>query len=163
MKAILRRTRISPQKMNLIASLVRGKDVNDALSYLQYVPKKGASLLYKALHSAASNAENNFNQKKDKLFIKTILVTKGPSFRRFIPISRGRVHPIEKKTSHVTIELEIRDGAAKKEAPKKETAKKAAPKKETTAKKAAPKKKTATKTKKKTETKAEKKSDTKKS
>lgn len=115
MKAILRRIRISPKKANLIAGMVRGKKANEALSLLKFMPKKGAKILYKVVHSAASNAKNNFKQSIDDLVITKILVTKGPTYKRSMPISRGRVHPILKRTSHITVEVAP---AEEKEAPK---------------------------------------------
>lgn len=134
MKAILRGTRISPKKANLIAGMVRGKKVTEALPYLQYVPKKGASIIYQIVKSATANAENNFGQKKEKLYIKTILVTKGPTYKRSTPISRGRVHPLRKRTSHITIELDLQE-VQKKVTAKKDTKVVAAEKKEATPKK----------------------------
>ncbi|MBT3834949.1 50S ribosomal protein L22 [Candidatus Peribacteria bacterium] len=95
------------KKANLIASMIRGMKVEEALHVLERLPKKGAQRLYKLLASAASNAENNEKQNKNDLFIKTLIVNKGPSFRRFIPIARGRARRIEKATSHMSVELGI--------------------------------------------------------
>lgn len=108
MKAILRQIRISPKKANLVAGMVRGKSVNEALSMLKFIPKKGAKILYKVVHSAASNAENNMGQNLDDLEIKTILVTKGTTYKRHNPISRGRAQPILKRTSHITVEVGVK-------------------------------------------------------
>lgn len=105
MKAILRRIRISPKKANLVAGTVRNRKVNEALDLLQYMPKKAAKILYKVVHSAASNAKNNFDQNMDELVITKILVTKGPTYKRSVPISRGRAQPIRKRTSHITVEV----------------------------------------------------------
>lgn len=105
MKAVLRTIRISPKKANLVAGTVRGKRVNEALALLKFMPKKGADILYKVVHSAASNAKNNFNQSMDELHVTKILVTKGPTYKRSLPISRGRAHPIRKRTSHITVEV----------------------------------------------------------
>jgi len=105
MKAILKRARISPKKANLIAGLVRNKKVQEALDFLKFLPKKGAKILFKVIHSAKNNAENNFNQDTNKLIISKILVTKGTTYKRSIPASRGRVDPILKRTSHFTVEL----------------------------------------------------------
>lgn len=105
MKAVLRRTRISPKKANLVAGTIRGKSVQDALDILKFMPKKGAKLVYKVLHSAASNAKNNFKQPFDELVVTKVLVTKGPTYKRSVPISRGRTHPIRKRTSHITVEV----------------------------------------------------------
>lgn len=117
MKAILRRIRISPKKANLIAGMVRGKKVPEALNILKFTPKKGAKILYKVVHSAASNAKTNFKQSIDELVITKILVTKGPTYKRSVPISRGRAHPIRKRTSHITVEV---NAAEKTEAKDKE-------------------------------------------
>ena len=105
MKAILRQIRISPKKANLVAGMVRGKGVEEALVMLKFMPKKGAKILYKVIHSATSNAENNMGQDRKELEIKKILVTKGPTYKRHNPISRGRAQPILKRTSHITVEV----------------------------------------------------------
>jgi large subunit ribosomal protein L22 len=148
MKAHLRQIRISPKKANLVAGMVRGKKVSDALALLKFMPKKGADIIYKIVHSAASNAKNNFKQSIDDLYITQILVTKGPTYKRSLPISRGRVHPIRKRTSHITVEVGLPEGkepatpvkeekakkpakAEKTEKPKNETAEKTSTKKTT--------------------------------
>ncbi|MCT4592040.1 MAG: 50S ribosomal protein L22 [Candidatus Gracilibacteria bacterium] len=105
MKAILRRVRISPKKANLVAGIVRGKKATDALDFLRFTPKKSAKILYKVIQSAIANAENNFNKDKANLKISSILVTKGPTYKRGVPASRGRVAPILKRTSHITVEV----------------------------------------------------------
>ncbi|MCK5609105.1 50S ribosomal protein L22 [Candidatus Pacearchaeota archaeon] len=145
MKAILRQTRISPKKANLVAGTVRGKKVSEALALLKFMPKKGAKIIYKVVQSAASNAKNNFKQPMDELVVTKILVTKGTTYKRSLPISRGRMHPILKRTSHITVEVGVPEGTpVVKEAPavkeeskkekapvaKKEVKKKVAPKKE---------------------------------
>lgn len=107
MKAVLRTIRISPKKANLVAGTVRGKKVNEALALLKFMPKKGADILYKVVHSAASNAKNNFSQSIEELHVTKILVTKGPTYKRSLPISRGRAHPIRKRTSHITVEVGV--------------------------------------------------------
>ncbi len=132
MKAILRRIRISPKKANLIAALVRNKKVQEALDILKFTPKKAAKILKKVIESAVANAENNFKQNKDSLYIKEIIVTQGVTYKRSLPISRGRTHPILKRTSHITVKVE----AEKEEKPKKTE-----PKKEETPKAEEPKKK----------------------
>lgn len=122
MKAILRQTRISPKKANLVAGTVRGKKVNEALALLKFMPKKGANILYKVVHSAASNAKNNFKQSMDDLVITKILVTKGTTYKRSLPISRGRMHPILKRTSHITVEVGAPEGTPVKKEPVAEKA-----------------------------------------
>jgi large subunit ribosomal protein L22 len=107
MKAILKNSRISPKKANLVAGLVRGASVNSALAQLKFTPKKAAKILSKIIASAAANAEVNFKQDRDKLYIKEIIVTKGPAYRRGRSVSRGRIHPIIKKTSHITVTVDV--------------------------------------------------------
>ena len=144
MKAALRRIRISPNKANLIAGMVRGKKVNDALALLKFMPKKGAKIIYKVVNSAAHNAKNNFKQNIDDLFILKILVTKGPTYKRSLPISRGRAHPILKRTSHVIVEVGVKEqpkteSKTQLKAKEEKTVKKPIKKSEAKVKKAAPK------------------------
>ncbi len=153
MKAIGRSLRITSKKLNLIAGLVRKKDVQTALDILKFTPKKGAKILRKIVHSAMSNAENNFKQEASSLYIKEIIVTEGQTLKRSVPISRGRVHPILKRMAHATVILGVNEEAP--ESKKKSTAKTAEaapaeakqeePKKKAPVKKAAPAKKPAAK------------------
>ncbi|MBT5016388.1 50S ribosomal protein L22 [Candidatus Peregrinibacteria bacterium] len=132
MIAHLRRTRISPKKLSLVAAMIRKKSVNEALEILKFTPKKAAATLYKVVQSAGKNAENNFKQDPTSLVIKEIIVTQGPTYKRWQSVSRGRAHPILKRTSHVTVKIESsgkveepkKKVAAKKEEPKTETPKK---------------------------------------
>lgn len=105
MKAIANNIRIAPKKANLIAGLVRRKSVQEALDILKFTTKKAAPILYKVIYSAAANAESNLKQKKEDLYIKEIVVTEGPTYKRGVPASRSRVHPILKKTSHISVYL----------------------------------------------------------
>lgn len=105
MKAILHTTRISPQKANLVAALVRNKKAQEAVDILRFTTKKAAPILRKLIQSAMANAENNFKQNKADLQIKSIIVTEGQVYKRRISVSRGRAHPILKRTSHIRIEL----------------------------------------------------------
>lgn len=107
MKSHSSTVRISAKKVNLVAALVRRKSVNEALSFLSYLPKKAATPLRKAINSAASNAVHNFKQDKDKLVVKSIFVNEGPTLHRFRPVSRGRSHPIRKRTTHISVELGV--------------------------------------------------------
>ena len=108
MKALAKNIRISPKKLRVIAEVVRWQNVEDALKFLKFAPKKWALLMYKILHSAVANAENNDNQKKSDLYIDTLLVNKGIVYKRWNPVSRGRMHPILKRTSNVKLELQIK-------------------------------------------------------
>ncbi len=87
--------------------MVRGMKVEEALDTLSHLPKKGARHLHKVIHSAASNAENNDKQQRKDLYIKELIVNKGPAFRRYIPMARGRARGIDKWTSHVTVRLGV--------------------------------------------------------
>lgn len=105
MKAILRQVRISPKKANLVAALVRNKPVVEATTILKFTTKKAAPIIKKVIESAVANAENNLKQNKDNLLIEEIVVTEGPTYKRRQMISRGRAHPILKRTSHITVKL----------------------------------------------------------
>lgn len=130
MKAILRSIRITPKKANLIAGMVRNKPTQEALTILKYTPKKAAKLLHKLLASAVANAVNNFKQDEAGLLVKEIVVTKGPTFKRGVPVSRGRVYPILKRTSNITVILEINPDAASPKTSKKAAAGKSVKKSE---------------------------------
>ena len=105
MKAYLRQTRISPKKVNVVAGLVRGKKVTEALTILKFTPKRSAPVLAKLIASAAANAENNFKQDREKLMISKLIVNAGMTLKRGNPVSRGRWHPILKRSSRITVEL----------------------------------------------------------
>lgn len=112
MKATRQNARISPKKANLVANLVRGMYAEEAITTLRFTNKKAAGMIKKLIESAVANAENNFKQKRENLVIEEIKVSKGMSFRRYIPVSRGRAQPIDKFSSHIHVIL--------KSAPKKE-------------------------------------------
>lgn len=144
MKATAKSLRITPKKLNLIADLVRNKDAADAMEILDFLPKKGAKILNKVVTSAVANAKTNFKQDESSLYIKEILVSKASTFKRWLPGSRGRVNPILKRNSHVTVVIAVKENPKPKKASAK-TTKKAAPTKSTakTAKKPAQKKSSA--------------------
>lgn len=108
MKSIISNIRISPKKLNLVAEMVRRKSVVEADSILRFTTKKAAEIVRKALASAVANAENNFKQDKETLFIDEIIVGKGPTLKRFNPVSRGRAHPILKRMSVITTKLGVK-------------------------------------------------------
>ncbi len=105
MKATLKNARISPKKLRVVANLVRGKTVNDALPMLRLFDKKGGDILYKVLASATANAIHNDGSSKDNLKIHMLSIAQGPTYRRARPVGRGRSHKILKRTSHVFLEL----------------------------------------------------------
>jgi len=98
--------RISPFKARLVADMIRGKPVEQALQILSFTPKASAPLLKKVLNSAVANAENKGDIDVDTLFIKSVLVDEGPTWKRFQPRAMGRASPIRKRTSHITIVLD---------------------------------------------------------
>ena len=108
MKAIGKNIRISPKKLRVVAEVIRWKKASDAIDFLKFAPKKWADLLYKILYSAVKNAENNDNQKLADLYIGTLIINKGIVYKRWNPVSRGRMHPILKRTSNVKLELQVR-------------------------------------------------------
>lgn len=108
MKAYGKNIRISPKKLLVVAEVIKGKDVSWALQFLKFAPKKWADILYKILYSASKNAENNNNQDVSTLVINTLIVSKGIVYKRWNPISRGRTHPILKRTSNVKLELQVK-------------------------------------------------------
>ena len=97
--------RISPHKARLVADLVRGKTVDDALTILKFTPKKSARLVNKTLRSAVASAKDSNVLDVDNLFVKTILVDEGPRLKRWRPRSMGRANRIIKRTSHITLIL----------------------------------------------------------
>ena len=95
--------RISAQKARLVADLIRGKDVAQALNILTFSPKKGAELIKKVLESAIANAEHNNGADIDELKVVTIFVDKGPSLKRFQARAKDRGNRIEKQTCHINV------------------------------------------------------------
>lgn len=104
-KAVAKYLRISPSKVRLVADLVRGKAVSEALTILRFTPKKGARLVNKTLRSAVANAENARTVDIESLYVKTITVDVGPTLKRWRPRAMGRANRIIKRTSHVTVVL----------------------------------------------------------
>ncbi|ABS66929.1 MULTISPECIES: 50S ribosomal protein L22 [Xanthobacter] len=102
-KAVLRNLRISPQKLNLVAGLIRGKKVATALADLEFSHKRIARDVRKCLESAIANAENNHELDVDDLVVAEAHVGKGLVMKRFSPRARGRASRIEKPFSHITI------------------------------------------------------------
>jgi large subunit ribosomal protein L22 len=107
MKAYLRSVRIAPKKAGLIASMVRGMPVRDAMHALQHTHKKGARIIEQLLKSAIANAEHNDKQDAGNLIIKTIIVNQSMGYRRGVPMARGRVRPMTKFLSHIDLTLGV--------------------------------------------------------
>lgn len=104
MKAFLKNYRQSPRKVRLIADLVRGKKVPEALTALQFVDKRASGPFAKVIQSAVANAVAEGKDEK-KLFIKTVTVDKGVTIKRFMPRARGSASRINKRNSHIRVEL----------------------------------------------------------
>jgi len=113
-KAVARTIRVSPQKLNLVAVMIRGKKVNTALADLTFSRKRIASTVKKTLESAIANAENNHDLDVDSLVVAEAHVGKSIVMKRFHVRGRGRTSRIEKRFSHLTII--VREVVAKKEA-----------------------------------------------
>ena len=101
--AILRGTRMSAQKARLVADLVRGKPVGNALNILTFTPRKSAEVIRKVLESAIANAEHNEGADIDELKVKRIYVDEGSSLKRFTARAKGRGNRIHKPTCHITV------------------------------------------------------------
>jgi len=100
-KAILRGARMSAQKGRLVADLIRGKPVDQAVSILAYTPKKGAGIMKKLLESAIANAEHNDGADIDTLKVKTVFVERGMFLKRFHARAKGRGNRVLKHTCHI--------------------------------------------------------------
>ncbi|MDB5166776.1 MAG: rplV [Candidatus Saccharibacteria bacterium] len=115
-KALAKGVQMSPRKVAVVASLVRGRSVADALTILEHTPRRSALAVSKVIASARANADHNHNYKPDTLQIVEITVTPGPRLKRFRPASHGRALPFQRKTSHITVLVDGEQRVAKKPA-----------------------------------------------
>lgn len=102
-KAIAKSIRIAPTKARLVINLIRGKSVEEAELILTNLNKESARVIKKVLLSATSNAENNSEIKKNKLYVKDAYINEGKTLKRIKFGSRGHVDPIKKRTCHITV------------------------------------------------------------
>ena len=102
-RAIAKYIRISPRKVQEVADLVRGKNVNEALAILEFTNKRGAGILKKVVGSAVANAENNNDMDRENLYIAEVFANQGPTLKRFQPRAQGRAFTIPKRTSHIGV------------------------------------------------------------
>ncbi len=109
MKASLKNYRQSPRKVRLVADLVRGKNVSQALTELTFLPKRASEVMKKLITSATANAEHNFKVSADKLFIKEITVDQGITLKRYRPRARGVAKRINKRTSNISLTLGVKE------------------------------------------------------
>ena len=110
--AVLRNLRVSPQKLNLVATMIRGMDADKALAALTFSRRRISDDVKKAVQSAIANAENNHQLDVDRLFIKEASVGKAITTRRFRPRARGRTGRIRKPFSHLTVIVSERQETA---------------------------------------------------
>lgn len=113
-QAIAKGVRMSPRKVSVVAKLVKGRSVEDALTILAHTPRRAATPVVKAIKSAKANADNNHGYKADTLRIIEISVTPGVRYKRFRPVSRGMAHPYQLRTSHIKVVVDGQKKPAKK-------------------------------------------------
>ena len=101
--------RISARKVKIVADLIRGKDIDEALAIAKYAPKASSEIIEKLLKSAIANAENNHHMAHEKLYVAEIYANQGPTLKRIRPAAKGSAVRIRKRTSHITIVLKERD------------------------------------------------------
>lgn len=119
-KAVAKGVRMSPRKVGVVAALVRGRTVSDALTILAHVPRRAALPVLKTIKSAQANADHNHGYKPDTLKIVEISVSPGPRIKRFRPAAHGRALPFQRRTSHIRVVVEGEQRVAKKPAVKAE-------------------------------------------
>lgn len=102
-QAIAKGVRMSPRKVGVVAALVRGRSVVEALTILSHTPRRSAEPVRKVIESARANADHNHSLKPDSLHIVEISVTPGPRYKRYRPAAHGRALPYQLKTSHIRV------------------------------------------------------------
>ena len=104
-RATLKFARISARKVKIVADLIRGKDVDEALAIVKFTPKASSEIIEKLLKSAIANAENNHEMKHENLYVAEIFANQGPTLKRIRPAAKGSAVRIIKRTSHITMVL----------------------------------------------------------
>ena len=107
-RAVARYVRISPYKVRVVLDIIRGKSVNEAIAILENVSKAGAEPIKKVVMSAAANAEHNLGMNAQDLMIAECYADQGPTLKRMTPMSKGRGYRILKRTSHITVVLDVK-------------------------------------------------------
>jgi large subunit ribosomal protein L22 len=122
-QAVAKSVNMSPRKVGVVADLVRGRSVEDALVILDHTPRRSADVVKRVIKSAQANAQHNHNLKPGTMKITEITVTHGPRTKRWKPVARGSAHPYQKRSSHikVVVDGEVRVVKKKSEAKEKET------------------------------------------
>ena len=108
-RASLNYARISARKVKIVADLIRGKDIDEALAIMKFTPKASSEVLEKLLKSAIANAENNHDMKHENLYVAEIFANQGPTLKRIRPAAKGSAVRIRKRTSHITIVLKEKE------------------------------------------------------
>ena len=106
--AVAKYIRISPYKVRTVLDLIRGKSVTEAKAILEHVPNGGAAPTLKVLMSAVANAEHNQGMDRGDLIVAECFANGGTSLKRMQPVSKGRAHAILKRTSHITVILDVK-------------------------------------------------------
>ncbi len=104
-RAVARYIRMSPHKVRRVLDQIRGRSYQEALMMLDFMPYRSCNTIWQVLHSAAANAENNFNLEKKNLVIASAYANEGPKLKRIRPRAQGRAYKILKPTCHITIIL----------------------------------------------------------
>ena len=110
-RATAKYVRVAPQKARLVVDLIRGENVEKALTTLHFSSKRAARVIEKTLRSAVANAEENNDADVDKLYVKSVWVDEGPVAGRFRPRAQGRATAIRKRSSHITVVVSERGQA----------------------------------------------------
>jgi len=108
-RATAKYVRMSTIKLQPVVTLVRGRDLEEALNILKFTPGKGAEVVEKVVKSAAANAENNHSMNPDNLYVAEVYAHKGPTMKRWRAGAKGRAFPILKRTSHIGVTLRERE------------------------------------------------------
>lgn len=122
-QAVAKGVRMSPRKVGVVAALVRGRSVSDALTILEHTPRRSALAVKKVIDSAKANADHNHNYKPETLQIVSITVTPGARLKRYRPAAHGRALPFQRRTSHIRVVVDGDIRAPKKPVTKKEETK----------------------------------------
>ena len=107
--ATLKYARISSRKVKIVADLIRGKNIDEALAIVKFTPKASSEIIEKLLKSAIANAENNNDMKHENLYVAEIYANQGPTLKRIRPAAKGSAVRIRKRTSHITIVLKEKE------------------------------------------------------
>ena len=108
-KAIQRYVRVTPRKCGQVLELIRGQQVEQAQTALQFTPKQSARIVQKVLKSAVANALQEGKVRVEELYVKEAVVGAGPTLKRWLPRAQGRATPILKRTSHVTVTVATKE------------------------------------------------------